>query len=1192
MHYDMKRIFRYILLIIAATFSAACTDYDDYSQSGIPGPSGKAKFSVKLPEGNTVNVTVSRSVDENAIKSIDLFFFEKKEVDGKKEWVYNSHSTAKIDTKNKISGLCEFEAEVPKGTAVITHLIANYDFKNLTVDNQNFLDWINQKTVNQFAEKLLDTRHIQPFNDSNDLGTNDITMWGYQGETTFKTNNQGVVTNNIDNIDMRRDVAKVTVKLSDEEIAKDRFHLTQVMVYNPMDKAYVIPVIDATTTDYPEGYPRAEQEFHDMANPSIPEDAVHMDDKWYVSDDHTPLNGSTDFTGVPNSYNMYVFPCWNTKDKTNGGKAVELQRDKRLFLILKGLFKYQGRWIEGYYRVDIATITYSEGSSYIKDFTLWDLTRKDNYVVTLKEVSGPGYSSPEDAKAAPMSNLIIMDMTTEPTGSVISAISNGQYRMAVSNPETYFFQDGNSNDVNAGWREGAIHLADLYLHSLLTEDNLNKGSEGGQQTNKDILNEAQAQQPTLSEPFNDPNTVKSIKAEILGEGYGDDYYQGTDLIKTDYNSGSAADYKNQYVKGLRFNYVDKDGNGKELEDNEKHVEIWIYRNSFNGKNEKQNRLRTIRITAGNLIRDLRIYQGKKGTFTFGDAVTGLDTQQYPTYYIGWEARTKLEVPITVNNAIIPASGLKCRVNLNYGGLGFMSLQGNSTSGLITIDAKTKQTKLELITTAAYYSTQKDIYRTNQIAITAKGMEDGVFAVKQSKFLDGVTGYGITGGILANDDTEMGELDFGYVEQDWQATVENGKATVDWLKIYPATDDTETTKVEDDNRKLTGKRQMRFKYQMTQNTNTTKNRYCKVVLKYGNIAKDKVTATHTIYFQQGLNDIEVNGVKNHGSGLVSGGWIENFGTRHWMCYNVNPGIFRKGYEDKYDQKRITDYPNSPEDPGIMFQFENIDDLYYGSGLWGKDYATAYAQLSNSASVKKHFTPEVIKKMKTFYNSTWNANGGKRTRYGGGENEWTDWGYGQAYDNVNPCPKGYRIPKFYEWQGVGFEINGYNIGAKIENKKQNSGKLLIAKNGGFDYAYWGRITFGQSDVFRAGTLLVGEDASTGEITKMLFFPAAGTLSQTLSTQRREGALLTTHYQYIDSSPEYNFGNQGGTYWASNPKLFASGDWSGISCVEIYHDPSHNIGILPNQTYGFPNVYKDGGYMSIHDAMPVRCIRNEND
>ena len=1192
-HYDMKRILSHILLAAMAIFLAtACAEHDDFSQSGISGPAGKARFCVTLPEANTVNVTVSRSVNEDIINDITLFFFSKGEKDGKKEWIYHSYSTAKFDTKNSIGNICEFDAEVPKNVAVITHLVANFDFSTLKPEGKTFFDWLSGKTVNEFAEALKDARHIQAFNDSEKSGITDITMWGYQGETTFKTNNQGVVTNNIDNIEMRRDMAKITVKLSDAEIAKGRFHLTQVMVYNPMDKAYIIPVTDATDTDYPEGYPRSEDNFHNMANPSIPGDAVHIDDKWYVSDDHTPANNSTDFSKVPSSYDMYVFPCWNTKNLTNDGKATDLQRDKRLFLILKGMYKYQGKWIEGYYRVDIATLTYNENGSYIKDFQLWDLSRKDNYIVTLKEVSGPGYPTPDDAKEAPMSNLIIMDMTNEPTGAVLSAISNGQYRMAVTNPETYYFQDTESNDiVQNGWNECPIHLADLYLHSLLTEENLHKGSVDGQQTNQTVLDEANAQQPTLSEPFNETHTVKSIQATILGKEYGEDYYQGTDIINTGYNSGSATDYKNQYVGGMRFNYVDKDANGKELDAANKHVEIWIYRNKFE-ESETTNRLRTIRITAGNLIRDLRIFQGRKGTFTFEESVPGQDTQKLPTYYIGWEANTNLTVPIKVSDtSIIPASGLKCKVNLNYGGLGFMTLQGESTSGTIVVNQETKKAELKLRTSAAYYSTQKDIYRTNQISITAKGMVDGVFAVKQSKFLDGVTGYGVIGAVQHDDDTKEYELDFGFVEQDWQATVENGNETVTWLKLYPADEDAGTTTISDENRKLTGKRQMRFKYKMENNSITTENRYCKVMLKYGNINTGKVTATHTIFFQQGLNDIEVNGVKNHGSNLgISGGWIENFGTRHWMCYNVDPGSFRKGYADA-DGVRIENYPHSPEDPGIMFQFEDITNRYFGGGTWGKDYATAYARLGSDSEVSNLYPSNVIAKMKTFYNSEWKPEGGNITTYNDNNLKWTNWGYQKDYETVNPCPKGYRIPKFHEWQGIGFEIGGYNQGATIKNIKQGSGKLLIAKNGGFDYAYWGRITYGKSTVFRSGVLLVGEDASTGRITKMLFIPATGTLSQNLSTNRRSGSLLTTHYKYIDSSPEYNFGNQGGTYWALNPQVFASGNWTGVSSVEIYHDPGHNIGLLPNQAYYFRNIYKDGGYMSIHDAMPVRCIRDEN-
>ena len=1218
----IKRLRHTLLVALLAAVAFACKDsWYDGADGGLV-PSTRARFSASVATGETLVINGGRSLTsgEKVLKNITLVFFKKDEAT--KTWKYLSYATApsasiKTEVKDDKEYI-NFEADVPKEVEVITHVFGNVDFSRIRPDGENFFEWAKDKDVNTVTRQVVDDVPLNELDSDGNEQAQTLMMWGYQGPTVFETDAGGNVINGVNDLTLVRDVAKVSVVLSDDVKQKADFHLLEMKMYNVPNEAQVVPYINETDGDYPEDYPKSKNPLEEIGTPREPDqislanyataDHTPADDSYKFTRDHDDIRQLADLEDQTESYTLYIHPVKNTKKEyvSLAGETVQVDRNNRAYCILKGIYWYDNEWQVGYYRVDVADVQYDETGKKLTKFQLYDLIRRYNYHFYLRTVTGPGYETEEEAKQAPMSNLIIMDVVTTPNEGVTDVISNGQYRMGLTNRETYYYKGTGTDPEANGWAEGCLKLSDVYLYSLLTEDNINSGTADGVDLGSVPKDEMAATVPTLKKKINgsDPGCVKIVE---LTEGTGT---QGGDIIDKSYN-------QNGYQNGLKFEYHTDDANPQNW-----HVSIYIRRRALDDS-ETDYRMRTLRITAGNLKRDLIIFQGEKGNFQFFKAVAEDGTpnfsaghealtsnengELYPTYYISWEPKQRLRIPIQISKkAIIPSSGVKCKLNLSYGGtVGFMSYQNTTSTGLITFDSKTRQTVLELNSTAGFYSTQINVYRINRIALTAKGMNDGIFLVKQSKYLDGVTGEAVVAVIRDDDDTDAYTLNFGNVEQDWSATVENGTGAVDWLKLSAADGDANAY-VSADKTEVTSKGTMMFKYQMAHN-GTGVNRYCKIVLRYGDLREGTVTATHTIYVQQGFKDIEIPKVHLTEGSEVNFKWNGlNIKGAGWMVHNVTPGTFRKG-RNAYDL-HVDGYKSNPGEPGVMFHFDNDSIRYYGGGGWGKTYSDAISSLAvtpgNSTSIKS--------KLEAFYAPGWMAGGSRCVPYADKDNTvWADWGEGVKANNYqgvlpdrSPCPKGYHVADFYQWFTMAFELKGEKYTNKLsESWMDNKVKMLAARF--FTHAYWGRVTDGSTAEYRPGVLLVKEETN-GAITRMLFFPGAGVRSHNFAPRQWEnkywynGSLLTIHWKEINESrPEFQFSNQGGYYWGQNPQLKVKAengvlkrDGNGndpVASVELYHDDRDNIGILPKQWFFQASGGQTGYWHSINDACPVRCVRD---
>lgn len=1116
---NMKKI-RFIQIVMCCMLlvMAACTD-DLNTGSGSMGSAntGKVRFAASVVNGGTVTVGTRALTDsEDKVEKLTLLYFTQK--NGKDSpWTLRSYETI-TNIEEEGTGSSKkfvFDATVPKDEAtyklVMIEFFANFDFDSYEwkdIPKGKFLENMVGQNVNDIMERIYDSTKLNELTAAGEEQGQPLVMWGYQAAMDYSDNAK------INEVHLIRDAAKMVINNQ----AGENFRLQKVSLYNPLDQARVAPYV-----------PRGE---NDNITPQCPIDAP----EWEKYDQETVAGHPSDpnvasvskdpyETGeYEDGHTGFVLYCYPRENTENGvywdEKAQEnkpLDRDHRLYLILQGEYNYEGNWVPGYYRVDIARIDRDKITNKLKTFKLIDIYRKYQYNINITQVTGPGYDSPEAAAAAPTSDLILMDVTQITNEDAKDVISNGQYRLGLTEKQVFY------NTENGWTTEEKVEVSRIFLTSLLTETTV-KDIEGNAATE-----ELGATFPKLvtSDGKANVNTGSNdaIKVEVLSQ-IGNPIFDGQTVDS---------------AEGLSFEYVQNNEDSKKS-----YVAIYMNkRNAFTSSGGEENptasRTVVLSVTAGNLKRNITIYQGEKGRFKFGDSLP--DGEGIPSYYVSWTNGTELVIPVTISdNTLIPEIGLQCEVNIQYqASTGFVNYT-DQVKEVVVFTENEKIQYIKLKVNSAYYGMNEAVYRVNKVAITAQGMEDGIFAIKQSKYMDGVFGDAVVGIHRNNTNTDSHTLDFGNVEQKWSATVIQGE---DFIKLEGVGSDAE----------ITGKGEMTFSYHLEENTGTD-DRYGRILLKYGNIDSD-YCSTHTIYVHQGLQDVQLT----NSSGTV---------VSTWMAHNIDPATISSGAK--------SDFVSNPGYPGIMFKFGNRDDWYYGGGEWGKDYNTVFQDMSAGDKTKLQ---------NLGFKITWSETGGSNPQ----SYTTSGWPSTTTYDwnrNQNPCPNGYHVARKTDWEHLTFEITGTTIGTEKLADIPN-GNITNNAQKYFTRVVWGKVTNGKASDFRAGLLYIKE-ADNGDVISTLFIPACGVLSQTFTSGGTwqsgvprvsgNGKLLYTWYNPTFTEADH-YGNQGGGYWMVNTTTNSvDGD---TYIADIYHDSNNAIGLTNKSS-------SDYNY-TINDALPVRCVKDTN-
>jgi hypothetical protein len=226
-------------------------------------------------------------------------------------------------------------------------------------------------------------------------GATKLAMWGEYGAVTVNASTTTIpATGTLPSIRMN---AKLNVSVAAG--AQSKFQLQSVYVYNANTSGLLVPGTaganwDVTTPAAPFAkkptLPAGVAKYADPLEYTVSEAA-----KWAYANE------------------IYLYEA----DNTSGA----LDAATRPCLVLGG--SYDGSPTTTYYRVDLAR-TVSNVTTYL------DVLRNHSYSVSVEKVSGPGYSTKEDAFSAKPVNILAGIITWD--DALTNGVWDGQYRLCVS----------------------------------------------------------------------------------------------------------------------------------------------------------------------------------------------------------------------------------------------------------------------------------------------------------------------------------------------------------------------------------------------------------------------------------------------------------------------------------------------------------------------------------------------------------------------------------------------------------------------------------------------------------------------------------------------------------------------------------------------------------------------------------------
>lgn len=436
----MKTVYIIISFLCLMGWSACSDDWGQDTGNGNGNKERKVHVTATFPSENVVKVSSRNTteVNKDRISNVTFLLFDPA-ADGTLDDATFFQSTSASYVSQEGTQQVGFDILIPTDKPMVIHAVANYTLPE-NFDNDN-----SGKKAGELIPSLLDG--INPNErEASSNGEKKLLFWGCRNITQALGEN-----GTIENFVMIRNVAKFTV---DNTLTKDVFKIKSIYACNTLNKGTIAPY--PTITD--------DKIETDLENVTTATEPAQSTDGLAKADWEVAATEGSDQTSI------YTFPRRNlTGKQTEGADGTvtngPLDRDDRLYLIIEGIYSGAGTEVDGFYRVEIAQKEDPKGTNGTLDGTeelnYFEIMRNRNYVVTLKEVSGPGYLTMDEAKAAPASNNINLTVNSVVNDDVLDVLSNGQYKLGMTNREYFLYKQPET----AGW----IDISRIYLEYLLPD---------------------------------------------------------------------------------------------------------------------------------------------------------------------------------------------------------------------------------------------------------------------------------------------------------------------------------------------------------------------------------------------------------------------------------------------------------------------------------------------------------------------------------------------------------------------------------------------------------------------------------------------------------------------------------------------------------------------------------------------------
>lgn len=376
-----------IPILALGVFFASCTD--ELSSEVVPGGGGKggeSEVTLKLQVPGTAAGAKTRAVeqkDENEIDDLYVLAFKVAPDDGQETFDY--YVAAKYQsTQGDNNELSRWTASLKvKDYQQRFVMIANTQGTTSKVNEQigalagNSVGHSKMEMLAKLTEALSEDEKTGGFNAAASGNHHPFTMYGQTGKILITENGNG---GHSLSVSMHRIMAQVRMTFTGNAADDTKFEAESVLLYNFNDRARVIP----------DNFDDAEND--SIETPTIPQGAVLLPAK--VDGEGSVPTYAVDQKTKKIEHAIYLFETAQPETGTELEKHV-----KRPCLIVKGRYKGTNKDATCYYRVDLQRPDAAGDMSYLH------VLRNHSYNVTIKDVTGPGHDTPQEALESKPANI-------------------------------------------------------------------------------------------------------------------------------------------------------------------------------------------------------------------------------------------------------------------------------------------------------------------------------------------------------------------------------------------------------------------------------------------------------------------------------------------------------------------------------------------------------------------------------------------------------------------------------------------------------------------------------------------------------------------------------------------------------------------------------------------------------------------